>query len=36
MEASTRIIDYHLEEIIKGKKPQITLSGRSHRGITGN
>jgi hypothetical protein len=27
MEASTRIIDYHLEERIEGKKPKIALSG---------
>jgi hypothetical protein len=26
MEASTRIIDYHLEERIEGKKPKIALS----------
>jgi hypothetical protein len=28
MEASTRIIDYHLEERIEGKKQKIALSGR--------
>jgi hypothetical protein len=27
MEASTRTIDYHLEERTEGQKPKITLSG---------
>jgi hypothetical protein len=30
MEASTRIIDYHLEERIEGKKPKIALLGRKY------
>jgi hypothetical protein len=29
MEASTTIMDYHLEERIEEKKPKIALSGRT-------
>jgi hypothetical protein len=32
MDASTRTIDYHLEERIEGQKPKITLSGSYPQG----